>query len=52
MYEDTDLKMLVTGPRQGEMSEMVRPELLSPSNKPLIMFGAGTAVNYMFEALQ
>ena len=52
MYEDTDLKMLVTGPRQGEMSEMVRLELLSPSNKPLILFGAGSAVNFIIDALQ
>jgi len=52
MYEETDLKMLVTGPRQGEMSEKVRVELLSPSNKPLILFGAGSAVNFIIDALQ
>ena len=52
MYEETDLKMLVTGPRQGEMSEIVRVELLSPSNKPLILFGAGSAVNFIIDALQ
>ena len=52
MYEETDLKMLVTGPRQGEMSEMVRQELLSQSNRPLILLGAGSAVNFIIDALQ
>ena len=52
IYEETDLKMLVTGPRQGEMSEKVRIELLSPSNRPLILFGAGSAVNFIIDALQ
>lgn len=55
MYEE-EPKMLVTGPRQGEMSEKVRLELLLSSkdgdDAPLMLFGAGSAINFIIDALQ
>lgn len=52
MFEEPTIQMLVTGPRQGEMSEKVRLELLSTSKAPLILLGAGSAVNFIIDALQ
>eukprot|EP00578_Thalassiosira_sp_NH16_P020462 CAMPEP_0181094590 /NCGR_PEP_ID=MMETSP1071-20121207/10072_1 /TAXON_ID=35127 /ORGANISM="Thalassiosira sp., Strain NH16" /LENGTH=653 /DNA_ID=CAMNT_0023176925 /DNA_START=220 /DNA_END=2182 /DNA_ORIENTATION=+ len=51
MYEE-EPDMLITGPRQGEMSEKVRLELLSFKDAPLILFGAGSAVNFIIDTLQ
>jgi hypothetical protein len=52
MYEALEPKMIITGPRQGEMSEKVRIELLSRNKAPLILIGAGSAVNFIIDALQ
>ncbi|KAL7530803.1 hypothetical protein ACHAWF_003518 [Thalassiosira exigua] len=51
MY-DEEPKMIITGPRQGEMSEKVRIELLSCNEAPLILIGAGSAVNFIIDTLQ
>ena len=51
MYEEKP-DMLVTGPRQGEMLEMVRLELLSSKDAPLMLIGEGSAVNFIIDTLQ
>lgn len=51
MYEEEPL-MLVTGPRQGEMSEKIRLELLRDRDAKLVLLGAGSAVNFILDALQ
>ena len=45
-------RMLITGPRQGEMSEKIRHSLLAKKNEPLILFGGGSAINFIIDALQ
>ncbi|KAL7532403.1 hypothetical protein ACHAWF_004125 [Thalassiosira exigua] len=47
-----DPKILVMGPRQGEMSEKVWIALLTPGEAPVILFGAGSAVNFIVDTLQ
>lgn len=52
MYDEDDkdgLKMLITGPRQGEMSETVKFDVV---NKPVVLIGAGSAINYILDAIQ
>ena len=41
--------MLVTGPRQGEMSEIIKFALVE---KPIVLIGAGSAINYIIDAVQ
>mmetsp|Transcript_23315 Transcript_23315/g.36072 ORF Transcript_23315/g.36072 Transcript_23315/m.36072 type:complete len:425 (+) Transcript_23315:884-2158(+) len=51
MYDEEPL-MLVTGPRQGDMSEMVRLELLRDRDAKLVLLGAGSAINFILDGLQ
>ncbi|KAK1736919.1 hypothetical protein QTG54_012364 [Skeletonema marinoi] len=51
MYDEEPL-MLVTGPRQGEMSEIVRLELLRDRDAKLVLLGAGSAINFILDGLQ
>ena len=51
MFEE-EPNMLIMGPRQGEMSEKVRLELLTKCASPLILFGAGSAVNFIIDTLE
>lgn len=51
-YDDNNshgLKMLITGPRQGEMSESVKFALLQ---ERVVLIGAGSAINYLLDCLQ
>ena len=52
MMEESDLNMLITGPRQGEMLEMIKYALLSHDNTPIVLVGAGSAINFILDALQ
>ena len=69
IYDATDnggncKKMTITGPRQGEMSELLRYALyknVSSTTKtttearvrrPLVVIGAGSAINYIIDMLQ
>ena len=47
--DDNGLKMLITGPRQGEMSESVKFALLQ---ERVVLIGAGSAINYLLDCLQ
>lgn len=49
---DEEPRMLITGPRQGEMSEKLRHGLLAKRGEPLILFGAGSAISFILDALQ
>ena len=44
--------MIITGPRQGEMSEALRYALLAKKQSPLVIFGAGSAINFILDTLQ
>ena len=51
MFEE-EPDLLIVGPRQGEMSEKGRLELVSTKKAPLILIGAGSAVNFILDTLQ
>ena len=52
MY-DEPCDMLITGPRQGEMSEALRYALLAATKQSqLVIFGAGSAINFILDSLQ
>ena len=52
MFHDEECDMIVTGPRQGEMSETLRYALGSNETSPVVIIGAGSAINYIIDALQ
>jgi len=49
--------LLITGPRQGEMSEVLRHTLLSSSSssegkKKIVIIGGGSAINFIIDTIQ
>lgn len=51
LEQDGDLRMLITGPRQGEMSELIKFALHNDT-QPVVLVGTGSAVNFLLDALQ
>ena len=62
IYDTTpdSLRMLITGPRQGEMSEQLKYSFLRTSggsleaanrSNPLVVIGTGSAINYIIDML-
>lgn len=52
MLKASSLTMTAWGPKQGEMSGLVKNQLLNPGCKDLILVGSGAGVNYILDALQ
>lgn len=52
MFDNDKCDMLVTGPRQGEMSEVLRYALYADDAYPLVLVGAGSAINFIIDTLQ
>jgi len=50
MY-DEEPNLLITGPRQGEMSEFIKLGLIAKDSKPLVLVGAGSAINFILDSL-
>ncbi len=44
--------MLITGPRQGEMSEQLKFSILAQNDAPVVVFGTGSACNFILDMLQ
>jgi hypothetical protein len=56
IYETKSPQMLITGPRQGEMSEQLKFSILAAlknkkSASPLVVFGTGSAINFIIDML-
>lgn len=52
IFFDDKCDMTVTGPRQGEMSETLRYALCADKVSPVVLIGAGSAINFIIDALQ
>ena len=52
IFDDDKYDMIVTGPRQGEMSETLRYALCADKVSPVVLIGAGSAINFIIDTLQ
>jgi len=52
IFDDEKCDILVTGPRQGEMSETIRYALGADDTSPVVIIGAGSAINFIIDTLQ